>query len=521
MKRSYFALPALVLGLILPISAGVHAARAATPTISGFTPGSGPVGTPVYVTGANFAGTATVVKFNGILATTTAVNANNTTLATSVPVGATTGTISVKTAGGSATSSASFLVTANNAPTITSFTPTSGGAGTSVVIHGTNLSAVTSVNFNGSPATTVTLSPSGLELTAMVPEEATTGPIDVTNASGTATSSSSFERLYLPFILGFSRDSGPVGCTVFIEGFDLFEGTVFKFNGVTAQTQSFSLYGEGCYVTVPVGATSGFVTATNGGGTTESFTPFTVTPAPTITGFSPHSGPIGTALTITGTNFVSGATVNMRGNTGATTVNSAGTQIMANVPGASTSGPLVVNVNGANLTTTNSFIITSAAGPTLAGFVPTTGTAGTTVEISGIGLTGASAVSFGGVAATSFSVNLDGTRITAVAPTGGISDHLSVTFPVGVLETGGYFLYPPQFNGFSPQSGPAGTVVTLNVLNMSNPTRLTLNGQAVPFTVKAPNVLTFVVPANGTTGKIGVTTSTGSATTFYTFTKTP
>jgi subtilisin-like proprotein convertase family protein len=77
-----------------------------------------------------------------------------------------------------------------NAPTITSFTPTSGPPGTSVTITGTNLTGATSVTFGGALATFTV--DSATQITATVPSNAVTGPIAVTTAGGTATSSTSF-----------------------------------------------------------------------------------------------------------------------------------------------------------------------------------------------------------------------------------------------------------------------------------------------------------------------------------------
>jgi hypothetical protein len=154
---------------------------AGAPTVTSFTPGSGTAGTTVVtITGTNLCG-ATVVKFNATNATTFTVN-SATQITATVPTGATTGKISVTTPVATGTSTADFTV---GPPTITSFTPNRGLAGTSVVITGTNFSGVTSVKFNGITATyTVN---SGTQITATVPTGATTGPITVTNAVGTAT----------------------------------------------------------------------------------------------------------------------------------------------------------------------------------------------------------------------------------------------------------------------------------------------------------------------------------------------
>src|SRR6187431_767824 len=65
------------------------------PTITGFSPTSGPVGTVVNVIGSNFSITPTknIVKFNGTPATVT--SASPSALIVTVPAGATTGKITV------------------------------------------------------------------------------------------------------------------------------------------------------------------------------------------------------------------------------------------------------------------------------------------------------------------------------------------------------------------------------------------------------------------------------------------
>ncbi|MDO7886548.1 lamin tail domain-containing protein [Hymenobacter cheonanensis] len=77
------------------------------------------------------------------------------------------------------------------APTITGFTPASGPVGASVSISGTGFTSSTAVTFNGTAATVVTfVSPT--TLTAVVPGSATSGPVAVTTATGTAASATDF-----------------------------------------------------------------------------------------------------------------------------------------------------------------------------------------------------------------------------------------------------------------------------------------------------------------------------------------
>ena len=80
------------------------------PTISSFTPASGPVGATITIGGMNFNG-ATEVTFNGIPADSFTVD-SATQICAVVPNGATTGKIGVTTAAGVVSSAANFVVTA-------------------------------------------------------------------------------------------------------------------------------------------------------------------------------------------------------------------------------------------------------------------------------------------------------------------------------------------------------------------------------------------------------------------------
>ena len=84
------------------------ASENATPTITSFTPTSGPIGTKVTIRGTNLSD-ATKVTFNGSVATTSSDTA--TKIVVHVPTGATTGKIKVKTPGGTAKSATKFTVT--------------------------------------------------------------------------------------------------------------------------------------------------------------------------------------------------------------------------------------------------------------------------------------------------------------------------------------------------------------------------------------------------------------------------
>jgi RHS repeat-associated protein len=94
------------------------------PRVDSFSPGNGPAGTPVTITGANFVSIppSTSVTFAGSGDTrVTAVIAGltNTAITTAAPLGAVTGKIRVTTRGGSAVSSSDFTVTLPMSYTVT------------------------------------------------------------------------------------------------------------------------------------------------------------------------------------------------------------------------------------------------------------------------------------------------------------------------------------------------------------------------------------------------------------------
>jgi len=79
------------------------------PTLVSFKPSSGPVGTPVTITGTGLTQT-TKVTFGGVASTNFTVNSDSQVTA-NVPTGAVTGKIVIKTNGGSAASKTDFTVT--------------------------------------------------------------------------------------------------------------------------------------------------------------------------------------------------------------------------------------------------------------------------------------------------------------------------------------------------------------------------------------------------------------------------
>jgi len=179
------------LDLAAAVNAGVP-----VPTVTGFTPASGPVGIAVTLTGSGLTG-ATKVAFHGTDATTFTV-VSGTQITVTVPAGATSGSVAVTTSGGTAASVTSFTVTVlPPAPTVTGFTPASGPVATAVTLTGSGLTGATKVAFHGTSAASFNaVSPT--QIMATVPAVATSGAITVTTPGGTGTSATSFTVVVRP-----------------------------------------------------------------------------------------------------------------------------------------------------------------------------------------------------------------------------------------------------------------------------------------------------------------------------------
>jgi len=149
-------------------------------------------------------------------------------------------------------------------------------------------------------------------------------------------------------VTSLSPTSAPVGTTVTITGtgFGAVQATsTVTFGGVAASVSQWS--DSSIAVKVPAGATTGPVVVTVAGQASNSVT-FTVLLPPTITFLSPSAGIPGQSITIAGSNFgitQGSSTVTFNG-VAATVTSWSATSIIATLPAAATTGPVVVTVAG-------------------------------------------------------------------------------------------------------------------------------------------------------------------------------
>lgn len=196
--------------------------------------------------------------------------------------------------------------------------------------------------------------------------------------------------------------------------------------------------------------------------------------SPIVSSLSPTSGTTagGTAVTITGANFVNGATVTFGGvaATGVSVANS--TTIAATTP-VHSAGPVdvtVTNPGAASGTLNGGFTYLNPTGPTATSVTPNSGPTGggTTVTISGANFVSGATVTFGGTPATGVSVP-SSTSMTAVTPAHSAGPvTVTVTNPdlQSASLTGGFTYGTPATISFIqvaaavPQSSPTSVPVS-------------------------------------------------------------
>ena len=216
-------------------------------------------------------------------------------------------------------------------------------------------------------------------------------------------------------------------------------------------------------VVVPALTGSTNITAAFGGvtGSTTVTVNMPLPPAPPIvTAVSPTSGVAGTQVTITGAGFgaTQGSGIVWLGSTVGSVVSWSDSQVVATVSTGSTSGVAQVQQNGSASNSTP-FTISTAA---ITSVSPNNGLAGTQVTISGSGFgatQGSGSVWLGTVPAIVGSWS--DSQVVATVATGAATGNAMI-LQNGVLSNAIPFtINLPQITGITPNTGSAGTVVTI------------------------------------------------------------
>lgn len=232
----------------------------------------------------------------------------------------------------------------------------------------------------------------------------------------------------------------------------------------------------------------------------------------TFSNFTPRSGAPGATVAILGEALDTVTSVKFNGAAASFNV-IASNRIEAVVPTGATSGRIEISDGVTPLLHATSFTVAYPS-PKPSKATPSSGTFGTSVTITGKGFLGATQVRFGGVAATSFTINSD-TSITATVPEGAASGNITVVNPsksgsgakFTVTVPAGY----PTITKFSKSSANPGETITMTGTNFTGTTSISFNGTAaITFIVVSATSISVVVPTGASTGLVAVTNGLGT-----------
>ena len=471
------------------------------PIVSSISPTSGPAagGTNVTITGQYFTG-VTSVLFGPNMATTFTVNSNTSITVTS-PMGAIgTVDVTVATPSGSSPTTAADKFTYSAASA--AFNPTSGAVGTNVIVTGSGWAAsdtITSVTVGTITATnTLQVSSSG-QLTGNITVPSTLavgGPYTIVitgSQSGAQTYTNVFTVTVITNPATFNPTSGPTGTSISVtgSGWSSHENiTSVTIGGVSTSSSHLSVSSSGQLtgtITVPSSLAAGpqtiVITGANSGAQTYA-NAFTVTAA---ANFSPTSGSVGTAITVNGSGWAASDTITSVtvGGTTATYSLSVNNGILSGtitVPSSLAAGAQTIVITGAasgTQTYSKAFTVINAT----ATFNPTSGPAGTTINVTGSGWSryeNITSVTINGTPATySLSVTYSGLSGTITVPS-----TLAPGGPYTIVITGsqsGVQTYVNAFTVTSPITAIGGITGTVQVGSTLTAGAVTPSGATVSY----------------------------------------
>jgi IPT/TIG domain len=425
---------------------------ASTPTVTAIEPTSGPAlgGTAVKIKGTGFVSPASVTIGN---AATSVVVVSETEI-TAKTAATAAGKDAVVVSDGNGTSPGGPTYTYLPAPTVTTIEPASGPAlgGTAVKIKGTGFVSPATVTI-GSAATSVTVVSATEIMAKTAATAAGSDAVVVADANGTSPAGPVYTYLPAPTVTSIEPTSGSTagGAAVKIKGTGFVSpATVTIGSAATSVVVVSSTEITAKTAATAAGSDAVVVSDVNGSSTPGPTYTYIAPPGPTVTAIEPIAGPTtgGTAVKITGTGFVAGASVTI-GSPAISVEVVSETEIRARTT-ATAAGSDAVVVSDANGTSTGGPSFTYEGAPTVTSVEPGSGSTsgGTQVTITGTNLIGAG-VTFGATAAASVKVNSP-TSLTATSPAGSHTVYVIVTTPVGTSAVGpsDEFTYiPPASSG--------------------------------------------------------------------------
>jgi hypothetical protein len=393
-----------------------------------------------------------------------------------------------------------YQITVNTvAPVITGISPDSAQAGQTVTITGSHFSGTVQVKFGDSVAKSFSATADTL-ITAIVGTGGS-GKIYVSTSLG-EDSSAAFTFLQAPLLKSIFPLTAGKGDTIFIHGKYLSATSAVSFGGV--QAASYKVISDTILLVVVAGGNSGSIQVTTPYGT-SSKTGFTFVQPPLISFFSPQTGGTGDTVYIHGKYLTTTKSVYFGGTLAAGYTVISDTLLLVKIGSGSTGNILLDNIG--DTISVPGFIFEGFA--QLSSFSPPSARQGDTVIIRGTSLTGTTAVYFGNVPATNFTVVSDSVVYARVGT--GASGFVKLTTSINTDSLAGFVFVVnlPHLNSFSPTAARQGDTVTIRGINLTGTTGVYFgNVPATNFTVISDSII-YAKVGTGASGYVKVITPLG------------
>lgn len=473
------------------------------PVILGSSPQSGPPGATLTINGYGFGSSAANGKLSinsagtGAWTTWTPTSWSDNTIVATVPRNFPTGKIYLSVTVNDLTDVGTYPFYVGVPPAFKSYSPDFGLPGTVITINGTGFGKPSEYSYfyvisavDNTEKWWKTDSWTDTQIVVTVPENWPLGKVYLVAWVGGLESLgwNAFTVGVPPSISSYAPSSGPVGTELVINGSGFGSEQGDSYVSVETPTEVYTIWPATSWSdkqivvpvpsNVPLGKVYIWVTVNQLRSITSN--PFTVGVPPQISNYSPGYGLPGTLLTISGKGFgvpSPSSSLNVISSvTGDRTTWPAvvwgDSEIVAAVPSGAALGKVYLSVTVNGLESIGTYPFTVGVPPSIASYTPGFGAPGTVLTVKGTGFGQPTADSY-------FYVDSTVTGAESIWPATSWSDsQIVVTVPsdmpqgkayIGVsvnqlrsVETSPFTVgIPPSIANYSPQSGPAGTVLTI------------------------------------------------------------
>ncbi len=389
-------------------------------------------------------------------------------------------------------------------PRLSSFFPVQGEAGTVVTVNGSGFNTAVSVLFGVGSAQFEVINDT--QIRAVIPAEATTGPVTVNTSRGFAVSDSFFQ--VAPRISSFEPVFGKEGDVIVLQGAN-FSGLSQVWVG--DQLANFQTVGQTqLSFAVPTDASTGVIRVVSPAGQAESEQEFQVIgPEPFILEFDPVMAPPGQLIVIRGVQFSNASEVLFSGDKGGLFSVVADTQIIVRVPVDADSGPVKITTPQGQGESAVDFLVIGT-GPFITDMNPPQGQAGDTIVVEGVNFSRVAevflneeAVRFHVVADSQMSLTIPDDATTGFIKLVTSSEEYTSDIELTVIG------HEPVIDTFTPTSGLPGARVQFQGIHFVHVESVLFGEIEAPFEVAAETQLTALVPLDAETGHITIKTAFG------------